>query len=370
MESRIRSWVLRARRVVAVGLIASVAAHAAPAPSGEYVRGYADAVLRQVFGLDDYTLEVGDGEIRLMFDAPPKVERDTLERALLAIEGVERVEILDRGDPSGVRQARDDTPEPTQDVSDWQIFPQRELFEPLLADPRWPHFSAALEWYTSDQELDRVVATSFGETFALLRSPESEHGRLELGFQAGVFSVFDLDSESFDLVNSDFIVGLTLAHQLGDLTSMLRVYHQSSHLGDEFLLRNRVDRVNLSFEVVDFLMSYDPTTWLRLYGGGGLLVHREPDLDRWLAQAGVELVSPEAYLGGHVRPLAAVDLQFRQESDWRTDLSTRFGFQIEHATLQRLQVQILGQYYRGRSPNGQFYERRIETLGVGVHLGF
>ena len=59
-----------------------------------------------------------------------------------------------------------------------------------------------------------------------------------------------------------------MTHHIGDFTWLVRVYHQSSHLGDEYLLRNRVDRVNLSFEVVDALVSYDPFEWLRLYGAG------------------------------------------------------------------------------------------------------
>jgi hypothetical protein len=43
-----------------------------------------------------------------------------------------------------------------------------------------------------------------------------------------------------------------------------RVLHQSSHLGDEFLLRNRTTRINLSYEALDLLLSYETEFGLRL----------------------------------------------------------------------------------------------------------
>lgn len=360
----------RCALLLTLALLATAHASRAEEPppvSEAYVTGYADAILREVYLVSDYGVSLRGHTLEVTLVDSGNLETDKLARALLAIEGVERVVVMDDGVVVADRQRAPDEAG-RKWTAGWDVFPQRELFAPLLADPRWPHFSAAYQRYLDDDELGNVGATAFGGSFGLLRSPKRPYGSFELGFQAGVFSVFDLDSSSMDLVNSDFMVGLTVSHQIERLTSMLRFYHQSSHLGDEYLLRNRVDRVNLSYEVLDLLFSFGPTNWLRLYGGGGVMVHRNPSLDRWLTETGIELVSPVTFWSGYVRPLAAADLQFRQESDWKLDLSTRFGVQIEHPTLRRLRVQILGEYYRGRSPNGQFYGRRIETLGVGIHL--
>jgi hypothetical protein len=250
----------------------------------------------------------------------------------------------------------------------YDFFSLVELFKPLLADPRWPRFSVAYQEYIQDDELERVGSATFGETFSFVRSPRHDWGQWEIGFQAGVFSVFDLEASSSDLVNTDFLVGLTASYHFGDFTSLLRVYHQSSHLGDEYLLRTQVNRVNLSFEALDLLVSYERWQWLRLYGGGGVLVHREPALDRGMLQAGIELHSPRAYGAGFLRPIAGADFQFRQESDWKQDVSVRAGVQIEHPFLRRMQLQVLAEFYSGRSPNGQFYDRRIETVGIGLYL--
>jgi hypothetical protein len=374
--------------------LASSAGAAVASPSPEFIRGYASAVLERAESERDFSIEVRDNVLRVEFESKPQSPLDTILRALVKIDGVVAAEIfidgrlaaqsgsseqpiatpMASGEESGdAADSAEDVDglaeEPRNDADSWDIFPTGELFEPLVADPRWPHFSASHLWYLSDDELERVGSATFGESFSFVRSPRLSSGRWEFGLQAGVFSVFDLEASSSDLVNADYLVGLTATHHLGDVTSMLRIYHQSSHLGDEYLLRNRVDRVNLSFEVLDLLVSYEPLQWLRLYGGGGVMVHREPALDRGILQLGVELESPVALFGGYIRPVLGSDFQFREESDWHEDVSIRWGAQIEHPFLRRTRLQILAEFYSGRSPNGQFYDRRIETIGIGIHLG-
>jgi len=349
-----------------------------------FVEGYVSGMLEQTHALHGFSIrfEAPVLDVELANDPTPPL--DKLTRSLLALRGVERVRIRVDGRlvvDESLADARVDpaarsAPNPDALEEDaatgggFEIFPDVELFAPLLADPRWPRFSASYQQYLDDDELSGVGAASFGETFPLVRSPQRAWGRFEIAFQAGVFSVFDLDADSSDLVNSDFMAGFSASHHLGDFTTMFRIYHQSSHLGDEFLLRTRVDRVNLSFEVLDGLVSFAPWRWLRLYGGGGFLFDREPDLDRGLLQAGIELAGPTALALGYLRPIAALDVQSREESDWRPDFSLRAGLQLEHPSLEDRRLRLLGEFYDGRSPNGQFYERDIQTIGIGLSLGF
>ena len=371
-------------------LLAPTSALAVTPTDPAFIVGYATAALARNDLLEPFEVDFEAGTLMVFFDRTPDVPFDAMIRQMIEIEGVDQAQIYVAGrlvasvrapsgaravpSPTGASESESQDGEETASPSDYRgydFFLLKEMFDPLLADPRWPHFSASHLWFLGDDdELERVGAANFGETFVFVRSPKEDWGRWEFGFQAGVFSVFDLEASSADLVNSDFLVGLTFTHHIADLTVMARIYHQSSHLGDEFLLRNRVDRVNLSFEVLDLLASFEPTQWLRLYGGGGVIVHREPALDRGILQTGVELSSPVAFAAGYLRPVAGADLQFRQESDWKTDASVRAGVQIEHPFLRRSLLRILGEFYSGRSPNGQFYERRIKTVGLGVHLSF
>ena len=156
----------------------------------------------------------------------------------------------------------------------------------------------------------------------------------------------------------------------------LRVYHQSSHLGDEFLLRSdHPERVNLSFEAADVLLSVDGP--VRLYGGGEFLFHRSPEaLQKFVAHAGAELrrATPLINLGptvGGVRPVLAVDLKAAQEQDWDPAISARAGLEFERtreADPPSRRWSLMLESYRGPSPYGQFFRQKIQYVGLGMHF--
>jgi len=180
-------------------------------------------------------------------------------------------------------------------------------------------------------------------------------------------------SGSLDLVNADYTVGLLASYRTGRLSGFFRLRHQSSHLGDEFILNSQtpVNRVNLSFEEVDLKLSYDVASWFRIYGGGGMLVGRDPkDLKRGTSQVGVELTSPWTLWDGKVRPVAYVDAQANERSNWKVANSVKAGIQFEDARIGDRKLQLLAEYFSGPSPNGQFYAQNTEWIGLGLHLYF
>jgi len=190
--------------------------------------------------------------------------------------------------------------------------------------------------------------------------------------QAGVFGVFDTQRSSIDLINADYNVGLLASYRADKLSGFIRIHHQSSHLGDEFLLSNpQVTRVNLSFEEVDFKISYDVASWLRVYGGLGTLIRTDPSgLGRHTSQGGAEFKSPWTLLGGKIRPVAYADFQANERTNWRVGQSIRGGFQFENASIGDRKLQVLVEYFSGPSPNGQLYTQQVEWIGMGVHLWF
>lgn len=366
--------------------LAAAGADAVDGPD-RYLAGYAAAIVERDLDLEVVHCEVVGGVARVTVRNLGSTPAQRIAEALVRVDGIDAVEVRVDGDgPEPVAEIEDDGepadadgPGPVADSEDdgeaedddLDLFPRVELFEPLLADPRQPHFAAAMLWYLDDPELGRVGSANFGETFALLGGPVGDGPtRWELGILGGVFSIFDLEASSVDLVNTDFWVAPTLSFRRHELSTQLRVYHQSSHLGDEFLLRNRIRRVNLSYEGADLLVSADVHPAVRVYAGGGAIFNSNPHLHPLSVQAGIEIESPVAFLGGAVRPLAAADLQFREENHWDEEISAVAGIQLENPDLSRLRLQILFQYFRGNSPNGQFFERHIEYLGVGTHLHF
>jgi Protein of unknown function (DUF1207) len=351
------------------------------ATSDDFIRGYAAAVLQREFQIKDYFLEVSDQTVRVTSGELKNLDPEKVIAALFSVQGVKKVEILDpqgvvisssttppKQEPAAPATAREKASKPEYELG---FLPGGNLFAPLNADPRWPHFSIAYQNYLSDPELKNVAAVSFGESISLYRNRAPFEGLWEVGFQAGVFSIFDLDGPSFDLINTDFVGGITASYRIRDFSTFFRIFHQSSHLGDEFLLRNPINRLNLSFEGADLKLSYRFFDWLRLYAGGTYLFDRDPsDLKPWIAQAGIELQSPWRFWADSTRLIAAVDLQHLEEHDWSTEISARSGLQFERPQNFMRKIQLLLEYYNGHSPNGQFFDRKIEYIGAGIHLHF
>ena len=344
----------------------------AATPSDDFIRGYTSAVIAMNYPKSVEIIRVDNGVIFIQADILSDKEKTELRKMLSDVEGVMGVEFITKKKLAETTAVQiEEKKEAAASHEKLPVFlPTNPLFQPLLADPRWPHFSASFQRHIDNEQLRNVASTNFGESFGIYRFRGPWKTTMELGIQAGVFAIFDLDSESLDLINADYWVGIPFTIKKGKFANLTRIFHQSSHLGDEFLLRGQTDeRINLSYEAVNSLFSYHLPAGFRLYGGGGYIFHKEPSsLDPWSTQAGLAFRSPLLWRKGALRPVAGVDIQHREESDWDTDVSARAGIQFENPDFLSRKVQLLFEYYNGKSPNGQFYERSIEYFGLGLHF--
>ncbi|MFI3156344.1 MAG: DUF1207 domain-containing protein [Methylococcaceae bacterium] len=374
---------LRFISVLGVMLLPVSIAYAATADD-TYIAGYAAGVLMHGLKLDMRSLVVQDGVITLPAGSLDVGDRAKAVQLLSEIPGVNAVKISEvasrqllSGSSKSARLPADEVVSETESIIlPTGLLPAGHLFKPLLADPRWAHFSAAYRNYQSNNFDGRdIAAVSFGETIPIYRN-NFGHSTVqwEAGLQAGVFSDFNLDASSSDLVNTDFIVSAYSSLRTGQFSAFGRLFHQSSHLGDEFLLRKigtKFERVNLSYEGVDLKFSYEFPYGIRLYGGGGGLFHREPSaLKIWSAQYGIEFRSPWRMELASMRPIMAADIKNHEENHWNYDVSARAGVEFENWQVLGRKLQILAEYYNGYSPSGQFYKEKVEYIGLGAHYLF
>ena len=262
--------------------------------------------------------------------------------------------------------------------------PQGDLFCPLIADPKETRSFIAYQRGKSPDgtgaipDADPVPLAPFdtdigavgvGDAIGLARWSGSSPGDgAQLSVVAGVFAQFDLAASSFDLINADYVIGVPLTFRNRGFSGRLRLYHQSSHLGDEFLLSTAPERVNLSFEAAELILS-QAFSALRVYGGGEFFFNRDPsDLDPLLAHGGAEV---RVGARGRSSFVAAVDLKSSEQQEWKPSWSARAGFELgwgrdlEHPPRV---LRFLAEYYRGPSPYGQFYRENIRYWGAGLHL--
>jgi len=256
-------------------------------------------------------------------------------------------------------------------------FPQDQIFCPILADPKEARSFVSLLRGTFRSLDDRsgkgttIASVGLGDSYGLVRwgGPVPNEG-LQLDVIGSIFAQFDLGTPSNDLINADYIIGLPLTFRRSGFSTRVRVYHQSSHLGDEYLLRSEdIDRKNLSFESVEFLASQELGP-LRVYAGGERIFRREPDtLTSKLFHGGAELRTGRA---GPARLVSGVDVKATDLQDWSPAVSGRVGLELaQHrseghpARLVTLMIEI----YKGPSPYGQFFQDDISYFGVGLHFG-
>jgi len=265
--------------------------------------------------------------------------------------------------------AADADEEPARPETGWHFLPDRRIFSPLLADPRWPHFSLAYARRIRQgfPNIRDAATISLGEHIGLVEYVADDGSRFGLGLQPAVFGLFNLNEISQDLVNADYRLGIPVDFRNGPFSLEASVLHQSSHLGDEFVLDIRDQRLNLSYEAAMLTLSFDAGPF-RVYAGFDYLIHTVPaDIRPWSARQGIEWSS---HPGGSFGPVAAVHVEEHEESGWLPDLSVRAGVEFVDPRRARRRFQILLEYYRGQDPNGQFFRERVESVGIGIHFYF
>jgi hypothetical protein len=252
-----------------------------------------------------------------------------------------------------------------------ESFPKGELFAPLIADHNETRTYMSLLSLDSETVQSWFGDVGVGANFGLYRWPGKQPGDAsQLGVFAAFNSLFDMEGTSYPLVNTDYRVGFTYELQRGQFSARTRLFHQSSHLGDELILQgNAPQRVNLSVEVVDLLLAWQWGGW-RPYAGGLYIIHRDPDdLKQAGFQVGVDYTGTTPVLFGG-RLVGGVDYRSFEENDWRGGMSVKVGLEYGRPRPERRGIKVLLEYYDGAAPFGQFYNDVVSYYGLGVQFDY
>jgi len=254
------------------------------------------------------------------------------------------------------------------------FFPKDELFDTIIADPKEPRFFFGAHRYDNDMRSDFTgAAIGIGESFGLYRKYLGNEHAWQLSINGGLFSHFDLDTSSYDLLNSDYTVGLLWTYRYHSASLRMRLYHQSSHLGDDYAKENPEmleTHTGFDFEAAEILASYDLGQQLRIYGGGWYFLQRDPDdLDRWGYQGGFEFRGSRQVLFAGV-PVFGLDIKGMEERGWTPAYSIKTGFKFHKSSDSTRDIKIMAEYYNGFIPFGPFYEYDMESYGLGIYFGF
>ncbi len=351
-------------------LFPSPSAVASDRAGDEFLTGYVASILERDlhWERDSYVLKIVNGVATITLFEDDPMRREAADQHLRTIDGLHGIAIIvkpkDAGKPGAVSKFMGIT-------GYGEAFPTGDLFRPLIADPKQPQFFVSINRFKTSGVRYTMASTGFGETFGMYRFFGSREGDgLQLNAEGALFAQFNLDAPSYDLINADYTVAIPATYRNGDNSVRCRIYHQSSHLGDEFLQSvNPPERVNLSYEAIDFIYSREWFGW-RVYGGGEYLMHKEPDdLKPMSAHWGLEHRGSKP-LVWNGRPIGGVDMKSFEEHNWAIDTSVKAGLEFGHPNPGQRRVRLMAEWYKGFDPRGQFYNNKVEYYGMGVSLGF
>jgi Protein of unknown function (DUF1207) len=253
---------------------------------------------------------------------------------------------------------------PVEEKEAFQFLPQEEFFAPLIAAQREPQFSARYNRYNPDGRDDfNGAAVSLGEAIPVFQYDLEEDSAWQFGIEGGVFSLFNMDEHSNDLINSDFIYGFSAIYKNENYLNRLRLYHSSSHLGDEFILANPdTRRSNTSYETLESISAYYYKDF-RFYGGPGVVVRSEEVDNRFSAQWGVEYRKD---IGKKAQFIFAGDFLSAGRRSWTVNQSYRMGFAFPGPGSK--EVRLVAEFAKGFWPEGEFAEERTTIFGAGFYI--
>jgi len=248
----------------------------------------------------------------------------------------------------------------------YDVFPASRVFQPLLADPREIHLGASYYRLRGHNDADVALGHSWGMT-----RWKSAAGSWvwQWDIEGMAYSRFQVSGGVNKFETVDFFANLPLEVKHGTLSGKFYLYHESSHLGDDYIRDTGNTGFRYSVEGVRGIISDDVCPHLRVYGGGGYLFHSIPTPQRGTLQGGFELTGPDFqwHWFYSVRPYLAEDVQSHANVQWNVNSNSVLGLRFGFPDTTRAMRAFIG-YFVGHSPYGQFYSLPEHYAYVG--LGF
>ena len=155
---------------------------------------------------------------------------------------------------------------------------------------------------------------------------------------------------------------------MNDIKRNSGYYHVSSHVGDEFLVRNPgFNRINFVRESLMWGHSYYCTSELRIYMEMGLAFLSDVSKP-FEFQFGVDY-SPACGTGTGGAPFAAINYHIRQELGYHGNIVAQFGWAWRRSPASGL-FRFGLEYYNGYDDQFSFYRNTQNKLGLGLWYDF
>ncbi len=204
-----------------------------------------------------------------------------------------------------------------------------------------------------------------GENLPLLLVGSRRHPWL-IGFNVATQARFSLSDPKSALISNDWVVGFDVSGRVHRFDLALQVYHESSHLGDEYAERFAARRIDWTREVVMAWVGVRAgQATVRIAVGSAVIDHL--DLPRGLAALAIDYRGRDGFVGrAPGRLVAGVHTELAAATRWRLSTTARVG--VELGTLRGNRIAVGLVLHDGLSTQRQFYNAESRYAGAEVRF--
>ena len=347
--------------------------------TASYLEGYIQALIDANYHELNVLVYVNKDGAVFLYNLP---RDDRIRRSIIQyVKDLPDVSEVKEGDISPEIEEKIRERQPIRQVKGVWFPESTVLFQPFIANPRDPVYSIAYRW--NDVLSTQQIAISLGDTFPIFRwfNVLPWHGDMQIDIAACVWADFNMNpknqpnGEWAELITTDYILAIPISYAINKWSYRLRIYHISSHLGDEFMVnKQNVARLNPSFEAIDFFTSYQATYGLRIYAGPGFVINSDDSfpMKTFYAEYGFEwrfMGLRYHYHRLYGAPFLALDLQNWQANHYKLSTTLQLGYEWSKLQGAGRKVRCFGEFHDGYS-EGQFFKKHTRYFAVRLSWGF
>lgn len=247
-------------------------------------------------------------------------------------------------------------------------------FMPVILDPTACITSSGLMRLKEMNDMNKgiYIPVNIGFQQSIFRFQKSDNIGIEFGFGAAAFTQFTIKAVENDkylgeIENTDYKASGFINLLFNKWSTRMRLFHISSHLADDYILRNQITSPNpgtVNYEQLDLTTSFQQQ-FIRYYMGVGMVITPHAVRERLSLQSGIYF-RKKAWDKEAVRFVAGVDVKIFEQNNYRPNIKSAIG--VELGATDKTQVGLFLEYYNGHLPYSTLEYKIVQWLGVSAYL--
>ncbi len=254
------------------------------------------------------------------------------------------------------------------------FLPKDELFRSIRLDPiECQSFGSLLYYWEGSRPQDKLyVPFAIGFHKSIMRWEKTEDRSYEIEGEVASFTQFEylINDDGVwqrDILNTDFKVGLMFNYQIKNYTFRCRIYHLSSHWGDDFIFNNKMKYPvpnPVNYELLDITASVQKK-YVRYYAGIGIVPRPVIIRKRFAAEAGAYFCVP-VNERQNIKYAGGADIKIFEQNNFTP--GCKFGLGLELGKTEKNPFTVMIEYYNGHMPYSYYEYKLVQFLGMGLYF--